>query len=245
MFEQTLCLQHSKRWTFAASLTLQSAVGGAAILLSLTHVEMLPAGALKDLIRPLPPTMRAVEIVPAERTSGRADAMAPRNASSRIFREPARIPTAIARIDDLGSAPAIEYGADTGKSSAAIGDPTGVARALDLSVGAPPPEAKVVPAAPTRIPVGGDVMEAQIIKRVMPLYPPLARQARVSGLVQLIGVIAQDGTIQQLQVLSGHPLLVRAALEAVRQWVYRPTMLNGKPVEVIAPIRVYFSLHEP
>lgn len=90
--------------------------------------------------------------------------------------------------------------------------------------------------------VGGDVQAAKLIKRVIPMYPPLARQARVSGTVQLVGVIAKDGTIQQLQVASGHPLLVRAALDAVRQWIYRPTLLNGQAVEVIAPVDVIFKL---
>ena len=81
-----------------------------------------------------------------------------------------------------------------------------------------------------------------LLKKVVPIYPSLARQARVSGTVQLIGVIAKDGTIQQLQVVGGHPLLVKAAVDAVRQWIYRPTLLNGQAVEVIAPIDVIFTL---
>ncbi|HLJ18216.1 MAG TPA: energy transducer TonB [Bryobacteraceae bacterium] len=72
----------------------------------------------------------------------------------------------------------------------------------------------------------------------------MARAARISGIVKLVGVIAKDDTIQQLQVVSGHPLLVRAALDAVRLWVYRPTLLNGAAVEVIAPIEVVFTLGE-
>jgi periplasmic protein TonB len=90
--------------------------------------------------------------------------------------------------------------------------------------------------------LGGDVQAAKIIRRVMPVYPQLARAARVQGTVQLVGMIAKDGTIVKLQVISGHPLLIAAAVEAVRQWVYRPTLLNGEPVEVIAPIEVHFTL---
>ena len=90
--------------------------------------------------------------------------------------------------------------------------------------------------------VGGDVQAAKIIKRVLPLYPQLAKQARVSGRVQLSGVIAKDGTVQKLQVISGPALLVKAAVDAVSQWIYRPTYLNGQPVEVIAPIDVIFTL---
>jgi TonB family protein len=96
------------------------------------------------------------------------------------------------------------------------------------------------PAAPLR--VGGQVQEANIVHRVMPVYPPLARQARIAGAVMLEGIIARDGTVKNLRVLSGHPLLAGAALEAVRQWRYRPTLLNGEPVEVIAPIAVNFVL---
>lgn len=83
---------------------------------------------------------------------------------------------------------------------------------------------------------------AKLVKRVIPEYPSLAKTARVSGVVHLIGVIAKDGTIQHLQLISGHPILARAAMEAVRQWVYQPTLLNGQPVEVIAPIDVNFTL---
>jgi protein TonB len=92
--------------------------------------------------------------------------------------------------------------------------------------------------------VGGDVQAAKLLKKAVPVYPPLARQARVSGTVQIIGVIAKDGTIQQLQVVGGHPLLVKAAVDAVRQWIYRPTLLNGQAVEVIAPIDVIFTLSQ-
>ena len=81
-----------------------------------------------------------------------------------------------------------------------------------------------------------------MLNRVLPIYPPLAKAARIQGLVRLEGIIARDGTIQQLRVIGGHPLLVQAALDAVRRWRYRPTHLNGEPVEVIAPIDVNFIL---
>jgi protein TonB len=119
---------------------------------------------------------------------------------------------------------------------------------LPIENPAPPaaktPGPKPVPAAPEikRVRVGGAVQAAQIVKRVIPVYPPLAKQARVQGTVKLLGIVATDGTVQQLRVISGHPLLVQSALDAVRQWVYRPTLLNGEPVEVEAPIDVNFSL---
>jgi protein TonB len=77
---------------------------------------------------------------------------------------------------------------------------------------------------------------------VIPVYPPLARNARISGVVQLLGSTGTDGRVPQLRVMKGHPLLVPAALDAVRQWIYYPTLLNGDPVEVVAPIDVHFTL---
>jgi protein TonB len=92
--------------------------------------------------------------------------------------------------------------------------------------------------------VGEAVQAAKLIRKIVPAYPLLAKQARVSGTVRLTGVIAKDGSIEQLQVVSGNPLLVPAALAAVKQWLYRPTFLNGQPVEVIAPIDVIFTLSQ-
>ena len=88
------------------------------------------------------------------------------------------------------------------------------------------------------------VQMAKLINRVMPLYPPLAKSARISGVVHLIGIISKDGTIRNLQVVSGHPLLTKAAVDAVSQWVYKPTLLNNEAVEVIAPIDVNFTLSQ-
>ncbi|HEY7388158.1 MAG TPA: TonB family protein [Bryobacteraceae bacterium] len=106
---------------------------------------------------------------------------------------------------------------------------------------APSPAASL-PAKP-RIKVGGEVQMARLIKRVEPVYPALARQARISGTVELTGIIGTDGRIKELRVLRGHPLLAKAALDAVRQWIYEATLLNGEPVEVIAPITVTFRLN--
>ena len=110
-------------------------------------------------------------------------------------------------------------------------------------VSPPKPAAKPaerVPAAAQRVSSG--VQAAKLIRQVLPAYPPMARAARISGTVKLAGVIAKDGTVERLDVISGSPLLVSAALEAVRQWVYRPTLLSGEPVEVITEIDVNFML---
>lgn len=95
-----------------------------------------------------------------------------------------------------------------------------------------------------RISVGGAVQQAMLVRRVEPIYPPLARQIRHSGQVRLHAVIAVDGTIASLEVMDGDPLLVRSALDAVGQWRYRPTLLNGSPVEVETVITVIYTLNQ-
>lgn len=95
---------------------------------------------------------------------------------------------------------------------------------------------------PKRVRVAGNIQRQKLIHEVPAKYPPEAEEKRVEGVVHLEVIIATDGTIKQLQVISGHPLLVRAALEAVRQWRYEPTKLNGAPVEVVTSIAVVFKL---
>ena len=97
---------------------------------------------------------------------------------------------------------------------------------------------------PGRITVGGNVQQSKLTQQPRPAYPPLAKQARISGVVKLAVVIARDGSMQDIKVISGHPLLVPAALDAVRNWVYQPTLLNGQPVEVATQIDVNFTLSD-
>ncbi len=95
---------------------------------------------------------------------------------------------------------------------------------------------------PQRIRIGGAIQQSQLISHVAPAYPELAKQARIQGTVRLEAVISAEGKVLQLQVVSGHPLLQQAALQAVSQWEYRPTLLNGKPVEVVSTVDVVFKL---
>jgi TonB family protein len=95
---------------------------------------------------------------------------------------------------------------------------------------------------PQTIRVGGNVQSANLISKVNPVYPPLAKQARIQGVVHLTTTIGADGAVQNIEVMSGHPLLVPAAVEAVKQWVYKPTLLNGAPVAVITQVDVNFTL---
>jgi TonB family protein len=95
-----------------------------------------------------------------------------------------------------------------------------------------------------RVRVGGNVEAANLVKKVTPAYPPLAKQARISGTVRFTALIGTDGSILALQLVSGHPLLVESAQEAVKQWMYKPTLLNGNAVEVITQIDVNYTLSQ-
>ena len=88
------------------------------------------------------------------------------------------------------------------------------------------------------------ILQGSLIRRVEPTYPPLARQARIQGSVVLAAVISKAGTIENLKLLSGHPMLVRAAIDAVSQWRYQPYILNGDVIEVDTQITVNFVLGE-
>jgi protein TonB len=120
---------------------------------------------------------------------------------------------------------------------------------LGGAIGAPPaPKAEAPPppvqaaTTPAQIKVGGDVQAARLTHEVAPAYPPIARLARVSGTVELSATIAANGSVKDVQVMSGNPLLVDAAVNAVKQWTYKPTYLNGKPVEVLTEVDVRFTL---
>jgi protein TonB len=210
------------------------------VLYSAMHVNPLPI-VMPHLDLPMPPVPKPefVKVISAvlERRAGAL------NAPVRPFVAPTTIPTKIALVDDIGSVAPEIYSSSTALGPGVIG--TTIYSASGPKIAPPPqPEAAVVKTANTSAPyrVGGQVMEARILNRVMPVYPQLAKNMRVSGKVHLVGVISRTGVIEKLDVVDGHPLLVRAALEAVKQWVYQPTTLNGEAVEVVTPIEVNFTL---
>jgi protein TonB len=95
-----------------------------------------------------------------------------------------------------------------------------------------------------RITIGGNIQQAKLISQQRPAYPPLAKQARISGVVHLAAVIGKDGNVIDLRVISGHPLLIPSAIGAVKNWVYQTTLLNGEPVEVSTQIDVNYTLSD-
>jgi periplasmic protein TonB len=240
MFEQSILTSAPaarKTGAVLASFSAQILAVGVIICVPLIYNDVLPRVKLTlPLARPVtsPPPVPTTQAPPDRSVTSGLHTSA---SAARIFAIPAR---------NTASASAGPISLDP-EGAPALTAKDGAAPSLPFAVPLPPPEKRPPVADPPKpspppLTVGGDVQAAKIIKRVIPVYPRAAIQTRVSGTVRLTGVIAKDGTVQKLQVVSGHPFLVQAALDAVRQWVYRPTFLNGQPVEVIAPIDIIFSL---
>jgi protein TonB len=145
-------------------------------------------------------------------------------------------PAVIGSVPGAGQAAGEPNGLIAGILNAAAATPTRPA-----AVKPPEPKPKSDATEPRRIRTSS-IELARVIHRVEPVYPPVAKLAHVSGTVELTGVIGTDGRIRELKALSGNPLLVKAAIDAVSQWIYAPPILNGERVEVIAPITVNFRL---
>ena len=209
----------------------------------LVLVPLISTGALPKMtaladILPLPPAPPlGSQHPPAETRSVR------HVTAQQILNQPPAIPSTVKRIADPPEPPQPVAFEGFGVRG---GVPNGVYNSVLTAGNALPPPplpaAKRTQRAPTR--VGGQVEAAKLIWQPMPPYPPLARMARIQGAVRLEAVIGTDGTVQNLKVLAGHPLLVKAATDAVSRWRYQPTLLNGEPVEVLTEVLVTFNLAE-
>lgn len=231
----------------ALSFAGQILVLGLIILFPLFHTEAITAGRMLHILTPPPVGERTDRIVSEHRTVPAGPRSAPvlRVFSDATFRAPARVPDVILADD---SAPANVFAGTAGP--VIPGALNGVAGGIGydmppLPKTAPPAAASPKPPVTAKpVVVGGDVQAAKLIRQVTPVYPTLAKQARVSGTVHLEAIIDRNGAIESLRVKSGSGLLVRAAVDAVRQWLYRPTLLNGVPVEVLTEIEVNFRLSQ-
>jgi protein TonB len=162
-----------------------------------------------------------------------------------IMKAPTVIPKTIRQVkDEPEPPPQVAVGVVGGVPGGVPGGTAGGVLGGIIGSNAPPPPPPPKAATPKRIRVGGQVESAKLIFKPQPEYPPLAKMARIQGTVRLEAIISKDGTIQDLKVISGHPLLVKAALEAVQRWRYQPTLLNGDPVEVVTEIDVNYTLAE-
>ncbi len=225
---------HSRRrWTTLISFAVQASVIGLLFMLPLLYTEGLPRLAmLAPLVAPAPPPA-----VPRQQTRSAPSSVAQRNLVEDRLVSPPRIPSAIQVLTEAASAPAmsdllagVSRGTDASGGRGTVPDSVGVGLAL------PPPPPSI------HHPPVSRMMEGNLVHRVQPAYPLPAKQFRVQGQVELRAVISREGAIENLQVLSGPAMLVQAAVDAVRQWRYRPYELNGEPVEVETQVTVNFVL---
>ena len=224
------------------------------VILPMIYFDVLPSTTLKSfLVAPPPPPppppppaapMKAVKVIPRQFDAGRL--VAPKAVPKEIaqIKEDEMPPPSAGGVGVVGGVPGGTAGGTAGGVLGSILDSAPRAVAV---LPPPPPAPKVVEkkeVAPTRVRVGGNVQAGLILRRVQPIYPALAKSARIQGTVVLSAMISKDGAIENLTVQSGHALLIQAALDAVKQWTYKPYLLNGEPVAVSTEIEVHFTLQQ-
>jgi len=240
MFEDSLMessgrLRSRNPWTTAVSFATQMVIGGIAVLISLLYTDALPVHTLISTMPAPPPpqTAAATHVIKALRQSNEFH--------PSVLVPPTEIPKSIAVVHD-------DRAASESASQPSLGVPNGVSNSPSNSMISELLRSTLI-AMPKvilqKVRVSSGVAQGLLIHEVTPQYPSLARQARIQGTVVLQAVIAKDGTVQDLHVVSGHPLLTAAAIDAVKQWRYRPYYLNGEPVAVDTQIDVNFTLASP
>jgi protein TonB len=239
MFEDSLIesggvLKTKRPAATAASLLLQAMLVALLAALPLLYTQALPQRGATGLVAP-------GRLAPAPAAAQR---QRPRPVESDMIgqhlREPLAIPRSIAMVRELQ--PPLPAAPTDG-----IGVPGGIGpgpadNLLTSIINTAPPAPAPRPSISGPLRVSQGVESGFLLREVKPTYPPLARQARIQGAVVLQAIIGKDGSIENLRVVSGHPMLAPAAIEAVRQWRYRPYTLNGEPVQVETEITVNFVL---
>ncbi len=244
MFEQMLesspvRRRHTSPWAFVISTTLQVIFVGVLILIPLLYTEAIDLQGFSSTWLAAPPPPPPPPPPPAAAPVRRVRQTSLMDAGK--LRAPREIPREIVILkeepipQDMGG---VAGGVPGGVPGGQIGGVLGGVIGGTGGVVPPPPRE-----APQRIRVSSGVQEAKVLNRVQPSYPPLASRARIQGTVVLEAIIAKDGTVQNLRVVEGHPMLVQAAVQAVQQWRYQPTILNNEPVEVETVINVVFKLY--
>jgi protein TonB len=238
-------------WATAMGFTGQALLVGCALLAPLISPQTLGRAFLVTTLAP--PGAPPPPLPPGPKVVPRSPHAAATQTFKGILTAPRNVPAIAAIIVDdfpeaAGSGPGVTGGVEGGTRD---GVPGGILSSIInagtriLPVIRPPEmvDREPVKTVPVKAPRVTALRMATPIHKVDPVYPALAKQARISGTVELLGVLGTDGRIHELKVLRGHPLLINAALDAVRQWIFQPTLLNGQAVEVAAPITVNFILN--
>jgi len=242
MFEDSLIesggkLKTKRGRTSMVAFIIEFMIIGVMVLLPLIFTEALPKGTtLFMLVAPPPPppppppaaaAVQHVRVIQTDIVNGE-------------LRTPTKIPEKIKMIQEDEAPPAMASAGVVGGVPGGI--PGGSMGGVIGSVLSSTPVAVPKIATPQRVRVSSGVSTGLLIRKVSPNYPPLAKAARIQGVVILQAQISKTGDIENLQLISGHPMLAPAAIEAVKQWKYKPYLLNGEPVEVDTQVQVNFSL---
>lgn len=241
MFEDSLIesgnrLTTKRGTTTLLSFVLQMFLLGILILIPLIYTEALPKTQLMTFLvapPPPPPPPPPAAAAPVKVVKVQSEVI------NGQLRTPTKIPEKVQMIKEEEAPPPAIGGVQGGVIG---GVPGGSSGGVIGGIISSTPVAVPKVATPQRVRVSQGVSSGLLIKKVQPSYPPLARQARIQGQVLLQAEISKDGTIQNLQLISGHPMLAPAAIEAVKQWRYRPYLLNGEPVAVETQVVVNFTL---
>jgi protein TonB len=243
MFEDSLIesggrLKTSRGWTSIVSFIIQIGIVGVMVLIPLIFTEALPKTQLMTfLVAPPPP--------PPPPPPAAAPVHVQKQIQSDIVNGELRTPTKIPKkvLENLKEDEAPPQMAATGVVGGVPGGvPGGSMNGVIGGMLSATPVAVPKIATPQRVRVSSGVVSGLLLRKVQPNYPPLARQARIQGVVVLQAQISKEGAIENLQLISGHPMLAPAAIEAVKQWKYKPYLLNGEPVEVETQVQVNFTL---
>jgi periplasmic protein TonB len=226
-----------KRATTTLSFIFQCVLLGFMALLPLMFTEALPkAQLLTFLVAPPPPPPPPPPAAPTVKVVRETDVL-----NNGALRTPTRIPQKIQMIKEEETPPSatggVVGGIPGGVPGGQLGGIIGGIIGSTSSIAAVP---KLEP--PKRIRVSQGVTQGLLVHKVEPAYPKIALAARITGVVQLHAIIGKDGNIKELQALSGPPLLIPSAIDAVKQWHYRPYLLNGEAVEVETSVTVTFQL---
>lgn len=237
LFESGAGKRPRKTWTKLLSFTIEGCAIGVLVMLPLIYTQALPRQLWTSMLEaPTPPPGPAPVQVAHSKPGMSRDS---RELIDNVLREPSEIPHSISMKQDE---PASNEGPPSLGNFVPGGMGEGVPNSVITEITRATPPAVVKTASPQKLRVSSGVAAGMLVRQVKPQYPPLAVQARIQGTVVLQAVIGKDGTVQDLRLISGHPMLAPAAIEAVRQWRYRPYLLNGEPVEVDTQINVNFTL---
>jgi protein TonB len=246
LVDSSVAQRKRRTWATFLSFVLQLFLIGLLLLLPLWFTDVLPKQQLLTFLEAPPPPPPPPP--PAASTPSAAKVVkVTSNIANGRLRTPSRIPSKVQMIKQDDAPPPVATtggvvgGVLGGIPGGQLGGVIGGIISSNSSLAAVPTLSKPVPTV-QRVHISQGVTKGLLTYRVEPTYPPLAKQARIQGVVVLTAIIGNDGNIQNLQVVSGHPMLAPAAIEAVKHWRYKPFLLNGQPVEVETTITVTFHV---